>query len=440
MQLRFVYKVVGICVFVISILLAQTISLYALDFRGGERIEIDEREVIEDDLIIGGQTIIIKGTVKGDVIFGSATFILDGTIEGDLMGGGSEIQINGTVTDDVRVGGAALRLGSGATVGDDLMMGGYSLETESDSNIAGQLYFGGGQALLSGNIGRDLLAGTGALEIRGTVGGNVIAEVGSAADAPPFNPMQFQPNAPQVPTVLPGLTIADDASIGGRLEYTTREEVTVPDNAVREVIFNQRVVEATESTNPLDPARFGFSSLGYLVAYLLIALLLVWLLAPLLHRSRQALHTHFGPSLGWGLVATFGIPFALILFMSLIFFAAIFDQLLLGRLLSGIISAVGVLTFLTALATFILTALATFILLFSFVSKIVVGYWLGCLLFRDMENMFLSILVGLIIIALLVSAPFIGWLLSSLIGVLGLGAIIVTRTGFDDGAVSEFEI
>lgn len=433
MPLQFTTKIIGICGVIFTLLLLSATTVYALDIRGGDRIEIGEGEVIEDDLVIGAETIVINGTVRGDVIFGATTLILNGTIEGDLMGGGSEVQINGTVTDDVRLGAAAVRVGPGATIGDDMMMGGYSLETGSDSTIGGQLYFGGGQALLTGAVAQDLFAGTGALELRGTVGGNVLAEVGPAGDAPPFNPMQFQPNAPQVPTVPLGLTIADSAAIGGRLEYSSSDAFTIPDEIASEVVFNQQAsAEDAASSGPLNPARLGLGSLGRLIAYLLVALLLVWLLAPLLRRSEQMLRRHFGPSFGWGMLATFGIPIALLLFIALIiFFAVIFGQLSLG-ILSGIIGGVGVVTF--------LGVVATYILLFNFISKIIVGYWLGRLLFRDMENMVLPLLVGLLIVALLVSAPFVGWLFSFLIGILGIGALIVARAGAGAGQRSAYEI
>ena len=177
--------------------------------------------------------------------------------------------------------------------------------------------------------------------------------------------------------------------------------------------------------NPLNPFNILWGGIGRLIGFILIALLLTWLLAPLIRRSGNALRFRLGSSLGWGVVTIFAIPIILIIFVALmVLIWSIFAGLSLDAI-SSIVTGIGIFT--------ILGVLLTFAFIFVVVSKLVVGYWLGRLIFRNMENIVLPLLTGLIIVAILVSIPFVGWLFSILIGLLGLGGIIVARASTGTG-------
>lgn len=80
---------------------------------------------------------------------------------------------------------------------------------------------GAGQALLTGDVGRNVLAGTGALEIAGHVGGYVKAAVGGASQTPGGPPptMFMQQPAVPMPQLKQALTIDPEAHIQGDLQY-----------------------------------------------------------------------------------------------------------------------------------------------------------------------------------------------------------------------------
>src|SRR5205814_8915060 len=102
-------------------------------------------------------------------------------------------------------------------------VGGYSLGTRAGSSVGRDVLGGGYQALLAGEIGRNLRAGVQGLELRGTIGGDAEVEVGARqGGASPY--MGGAPPGVVMPVVPGGLTLADPAQVKGRLVYTRSEE------------------------------------------------------------------------------------------------------------------------------------------------------------------------------------------------------------------------
>ena len=216
------------------ITLAFATPAYAFDGRTGTNITIKEGETINDDLYVSAESFTLNGTVKGDVIAAGQTITINGTVEGDLIAAGQTIVINGTVMDDARVFGAALQMGEGATVGGDVIAMGASVETKPGTTIGHDLVIGSAQALLAGDVTGKVLAGTSALELRGSFGGDIQAYVDVTEDgnsAPPMN--MYMTNIPiSLPSVAPGLTVADSAKIAGNLQYTSTKDLPIPSGVV----------------------------------------------------------------------------------------------------------------------------------------------------------------------------------------------------------------
>lgn len=202
--------------------------------RTGNTIEIAQGEVVADDLYVFANKVVVNGTIQGDLVSFSTNLVLGptGVITGDLIAAGQSLEIEGVVQDDARVAGAVLTIGEGAMIGDDLMSAGFSLETASGSQVGGSLTFGGYQALLAGSVAGDVKFGGNSLDLEGSVGGNAEVDVGSAQANMPFNPFNFIPGMPAVPSVPAGLTLGDNASIGGALVYQAPQEATIPPGVV----------------------------------------------------------------------------------------------------------------------------------------------------------------------------------------------------------------
>jgi len=183
---------------------------------------IEEGEIIDDDLFIGADTVEINGTVNGDVFAGGNIVIVNGTINGSLATGAQTILVNGKVSGSIYAGSMTITLGPETEIGRNMFYGGFNLSAEEGSVIHRDLLVGAYQALLSGDIGRDVHASVGALEINGSVGNNVRAEVGSSSDG---QPPQIYPSPPGIDTLVPsGIRISDEAEIGGSLYYKSSED------------------------------------------------------------------------------------------------------------------------------------------------------------------------------------------------------------------------
>jgi hypothetical protein len=400
---------------------------YAFEDRTGDYVSIESNEVIDDDLYVTAQVFTMDGKITGDLVVIAQTITINGEVGGDLIAAGQTIIINGIVNDDVRIAGAGLLVGSQAAIGDDLVAAGASLETKDNSVISGELVVGSGQAVLTGDVTGDVLVGTGGLELNGGFDGDVSAYVGETdQSAPPMG--MYMSNSPiTLPNVRPGLKISDQASINGNLIYTSSTELSIPTGVVSgkitrtepkyESSTNGGTVVSPPEKHPL--VDWSLNLLRRFVTLLLFGLLIVTLAPNVLGSFTENIRTKFGSSLGWGLVAYAAFFFAILLVLVVtIIGGVVFGFFSLGSLTATIIF-VGLLIIFALVLGFILIA--------SFLTKIMVGNAIGKWIFglaksTLADNKYWSMIVGVLLITLAVSIPFIGWLFGLVVLFLGLGA------------------
>lgn len=418
--------------FAIFMLVALAIVPTASAFEGreGDRVVIEADEVVEDDLYVGAKSLVVDGIIKGDLYVGAQTVIINGTVEGDLVAFAQSVIINGTVGDDIRSGAAAIQLGPEAKVGDDLLFGGASLEAKSGSLISGDMVVGSAQVLVAGDIGGNLIAGTAAFELSGNVDGNVKAYVDTSNENQGMSPMSFGPSMNiSIPFVAPGITIAKDSSIGGNLSYTSYNEMSFPAGVVAgktlhiEPEFDEYSYEYERPIPPTPAQLTGFWALDLLrtiITLIAIGLLLGWLFPNFIPGAGHKLQTETWPSLGWGVVAYAAFYFALlVIFTAMILGAVILGFLSLGGL-SGTIIILGLLALFTLLIGFILTV--------AYVTKIIVSLLGGKLILARVQPDLVNhkvwpLVVGVVILATIMSVPFAGWLVKLTVVLFGLGAL-----------------
>lgn len=423
--MKTLYKFFSIFALIALLALAFAAPAKAFDGRAGENVEIKADEVIEDDVYVTANEFVLEGTVKGDLVVFGSTIIINGTVEGDLIAAGQTITINGTVTDDARIAGAVLQLGKTAVIGGDVVAGSASLEAEAGSTIEGELVVGAAQTLLDGKISGDVLAGAGALELNGEFGGDVKAEVGNPEEGGP-PPTMYMPQADlDFPTVKPGFNVGEDAKIKGNLEYTQSKDVKIPANAVGgKITRTEPVVNAHEVEVKPTPAEaamtWTFDLFRTIITWILFGLLLGWLAPVFMKALMEKLQSQPAASLGWGLVAYAAFFFAiLVIFIAMLMGGIFFGILTLGGL-SGTIVWIGILA--------LFAMIVGFILITAFLTKIVVAWLSGKLILSRVkpelaEHKFLPLVVGVVIVALLVALPYIGWLFGMIIMFIGLGAL-----------------
>lgn len=414
------------------------------EVRSGGTVEIKQGETVPDDLYVFAETVLVNGTIQGDLIsFGNKLVIgPTGVIEGDLLAAGQVLDLQGNLRDDARLAAAVITLGETAQIGDDIMAAGYSLESKPGSQIGGSSAFAGFQALLGGTVEEDLDFTGNSLYLQGKVGGDAYVEVGGSETRMPFNPFTFMPNMPPVPTVPAGLTIADEASIGGSLVYQAPQQASIPAGTVAgEIEFSQVTVPVKTPESKTEVrvergftlenlvravANWGRALFRNLMSLLIVGLLVAWLFPRLLSGSGDTLKIRPWASLGVGVLT--GLVFWLVMpVLSIILFAVV--------LLVGLFSVGGL--FFPALLIMILILMVislAFLISGSFFSKLIICQVIGELILGGFKSpaanhRYFPWLLGLVLFILLRSIPFVGWIVNILAVLFGLGAFVLWLFG-----------
>lgn len=169
-------------------LLLLTGTAVAAEMVNQEIYRVPADTVISDDLYISATEAYIEGTVQGDVLVTGGYLEVNGTIEGDLFFVGLGLVAPGEITGDLR--GAAGGVDLSGRVGEDVLLfswGDSSLPfplgvpnadlepgavLAESSTLQGDLYLSGGSAVMAGRVGQDMQADMNSLTLSGTVGGD----------------------------------------------------------------------------------------------------------------------------------------------------------------------------------------------------------------------------------------------------------------------------
>jgi hypothetical protein len=400
-----------------------------------ENVVIDADEVIDDDVVFTGSSLVVNGVIKGDLVAIGQEITVNGTVEGDLLAMGMTIIVNGEVTDDARAAGYLVRFGSGATVGDDAMAAGFSVEAESGSSVGSDMLVAGFQALLAGEIGGDLKGGANGIRIDGTVGGDAELEVGEPGPSTGFsNFAMFNPQMPPVASVPAGLTIGSGASIEGDLSYTSVAAGNIASGTVQgSTDFERQVLPEAEEPEfefkPRQPGAAVQHFAGQIVLKLvrrfitltLIGLLIIWLMPKLLNDTVAVFKARPWNSLGIGALG-YAVSWVALFFLIwvLILLGTVLGIISLGGLTPGVLGfgAVGWAGLLVGFVT------AT-----SWLAKIVLGVWVGQIIWKAIQpegkSLVPPLLIGVAIATALRVIPVLGSLFGFAVGLFGLGALIM---------------
>jgi cytoskeletal protein CcmA (bactofilin family) len=402
--------------FVLALLVAVIMAApaFAVETRSGDEVIVGKGQTVGDDLYVGADKIVLNGTVDGDLVAFGTTVTVDGTVKGDLIAAGQTVTVNGAVEDDARVAGQALAFGEDARIGDDLISAGASLQTKPGATVGGDLLYGGQQALLAGDVNGNLRAAANALKLAGGVGGNVNAVLGGDAGvAPPFTPAS--PVA--IPDVRPGLTLTDNARIGGNLAYEAPQKAQIASGAkvAGNVNHEKRApAEAAPTATVLDDLR-------RLVALLLVGVLLAWAAPRWTGALADEVRERPLRSLGFGALAAVGTAVAaLVTLLAMVVLAIVLGLMTLGGLVLPVVS-IGTLAVAALIVGFLISV--------SYLAPIVVGLAVGQLLLgwaapgRAAGRGLLALAIGVTIYALFRAIPFLGPVVAIAVALLGLGAL-----------------
>ena len=391
----------------------------AAEHRAEGRLLIEAEEVVNDDLYCFGDEITIDGQIQGDVVAAGRLIRVNGTVEGDLICAAQAIVINGKVGDDVRMAGQVLKVDDQASIGDDVFAAGFSLETTEQSSIKGEMVYAGYQALLAGNVGENLTMGLVNCEISGGVDGDVDLSVATDQTGAQAY-IAGSPLPIPLPQVPPGLTIRATTKIAGDLEYESPEQADIPAEAqvVGEMDYEPKAVGETP---PLTPTEKVSSSLSKYGALFVVGLGVLLVTPTWVRGVSDNVRTRPFTCLGLGAAGIAScIVLPLIMLLTMIALAVItgFVQL------TGLIPVVIVLG-LSCIGMLLVSFWFSTAYLAKIVLSFVAGSWLlGLAKPTIRENRFLALFVGVVLLALISSVPYLGFIVGWMVVVLGLGALI----------------
>ena len=147
---------------------------------------------------------------------------------------------------------------------------------------------------------------------------------------------------------------------------------------------------------------------------------MVWLVPAWLGCAATSLAERPWPALGLGAATFFGYPVAVFVFLFVLFMVALLLILMTLGNLGGALIWIGI--------AVVMLFSVVFGLAITYVSKVVIGYWGGRLLLKSIkpewaEKPIWSMLVGVLIVALLLSIPIFGGVLWVVVTLFGLGAL-----------------
>jgi cytoskeletal protein CcmA (bactofilin family) len=400
----------------------------AADFRGAEDFVLKADETIDDDLYVCAKTIRIDGTVDGDVIGWAQQITINGTVKGSLIVAGQTVVLNGSAS-SARLGGQVIKLGPKAKLNGDLLAGGQSLECEKESSIGGDLVFGGQQALLAGKVKDDVRGAAMNCRLEGSVGGDVHLEISGDKNAPVIN---YGPQPPvSMPSVPSGLTVADLAKIEGDLIYEAKQEAKIEPQATvnGEVKFAQHTTPAKpgKRTAAAAPAPSYFNQalrrLRHVISVGLVGLVTVLLFPRTSTAWADMIRTRPLPTFLAGLVGLavfvlFAIVAGFAILVATIFLAgARFSELAPLVAIGGTVGYAAVFVGVW--------------IMFQFLAEALAGLTFGRMIFQEesLSVRIAALAIGVLLVGLVVSVPYLGLFVWAIFFILGLGAICLRLIG-----------
>ncbi|HEY3375513.1 MAG TPA: hypothetical protein VGK02_10735 [Candidatus Aquicultor sp.] len=351
---------------IVLVVLSSQIAL-AAEFKANNAVTIPSGQTINDDLYVGGGTVVIDGTINGDLLIGGGNVTVNGPVRDDVMIGGGNVTINGNVGQTIRAGSGTLLI-NGST-GQDLVVAGGTIDVASKAKIGRDSVISGGTVRLGAETVRNLSGAGGDFTLDNRVGGNAQIQVSNT------------------------LTLTKNALINGNLTYSAPKTATFESGSK---------VNGKTTFHRVEQQQRGRSAasyiIGFIVSYLAALLFGIVLLALFPVRVTEiadTIRTKPWISLLIGFVLLIVAPIAIIILL------------------------VFVITIPIALVLAFLYALGLY------TAKIFVGLTAGRFIteyFKLGGGNYVALLIGLLIVMLLGAIPFLGALLRFLYILFGLGA------------------
>ncbi len=329
---------------------------------------------IYGDLVIAGGTIIINDSVANDILLVGGTVTLNGFVGDDIRCAGGNLRISKNVTGDVVVIGGTVVIDNGVTIGGLLTSGG---DITVDGNVNGEVRGAFGELILNGNITKDIDCRGGKITVNGTIGGKAAI---SATD----------------------IIIGNNAAFNSDVRYWNKKGTLDFKQALKS---GKATYDASLRMQTGKWYYLGAATIIGLLWYLGMALLMIMIVEYLFgYTMKKAADTVLNNSLkclGYGFLFLLGVPLAAVVTLVTIIGVPIGILLLFGYVALIILAAV--------------------------VTSVAAAHW-----FNNRNSyqwnywrMVFAAFGIFIVLKLLSSIPFVGWLLMILLTCMAFGGILL---------------
>ncbi len=363
--------IIFLIVFFLSVLFLAPGAAEAARVSTGDSLTIGAGETVDGDLYLFGETVTISGTVLGDAVVFANEAIIDGSVTGSLLVFAQTVRISGDVGGTIR--GGANTISFQGTSGRDLVMG---ANTISITGSIGQDFFGAANSsTVTGSVGRNIQAAMDRLVIDAPVGGDISA-------------------------VVNDLIFSSRAMVDGKVTYTSENEATVNNQAVIQGVIKR--LDPPDKAVFVSPTRSAWSFIRPVLSLLAVALLLALLFPGLTGGTARTIKERPGLSIGSGALIVFVAPIAALILL---------------------ITVIGI-------PISVLSMLLYIVLIY--LTRVFAGYFLVLMAlerFNKRLHPVWTTLIGVLVLALLIKIPYIGWLIHLAAVLFAAGAFILYLTG-----------
>jgi cytoskeletal protein CcmA (bactofilin family) len=348
-------------------------------FNMTERLRLTQDETHIGDVYVLAEETRVDGALDGDLIAWTANLQVDGEVTGDTIIGAQHFHLTGVAQDTVRAFAQSVII-DGRIEG-DLVVFSAMLRIGDGAHITGNLIACSATVTMDGTVDGELMLTGGELDIDGTVGDDARVEV----DAVRLGP---------------------EARLLGDFTYSSRRDLEMDEGAT---IAGETIIREKPKKTEKDDDGWSFFSVAWWFWSTLSAMVVGLVLVALFRRAVPAVTGAIGGEPMIGALIGFGA-------FLVVPAASLLAILLIISLPLGVVSLV---LFLVAL----------------YVAKMPVAVWLGdrllSLLGSSAPSPYLAIVIGLLLLQLVFTVPYLGTLAKLAAIWLGLGAMILaTRSHF----------
>ena len=366
--------------FFVGIMCIAGFGVFAISFaQGGQegRKVVEVGEVIEGDYIAAGETIEIAGVVQGDVYVLGGQVLVSGTIQGDLLALGGIVSISGSVEQNIRMAGWQVIVSG--NVGRNVTAGGMNIEFTKGSSVQGAVVAGGANIVANGPIERGAKVAGKNLVVSSTINGDLEAAVEI-------------------------IRLTQGAGVSGDFIYWSNREASVGEGVMIGGDITKKAAQGPgayigQVTQPITQLIRPFLGIASFLTSLVLGMLVIRLLPDYSRQTVDTLRSRIWRSVTSGITTLLVIP------------------IVFGLL---IITVVGI------PLGFLLLMVSSLML---YCARIFIMLWIGMVISERLGKNISSthaFIIGLIVYSVVVQMPVIGWAVSFVAVLFGLGAAVQT--------------